>query len=216
MQTAPAEKQTRNSNSIATESLGRKGLTMPAVPAFQKQVAAPPPVQRKEDVEVIKGVPTGINTLPVQRQAIDVAIEGTEYGANADTLKTTGLGNCVAIIAYDAANQGAVMIHYNTMYAMDGEEYDPVSRKRAFKYKASEFDAVKATLAEKLTEKVPQANVRYTIAMGLEWSNVDQQTHTWKARHNLIIAMQTAFGVSPKLAAKTVTFTVANSSLVAS
>jgi len=214
MQASQAEKQSDNSAVTAYQSDGRKGLSMPAIPFLQKQV--PPPIQRKEDIEIIKDTP-GPNLTPVQRVVVNVGYDGSatqsRYAATGNTLRTTGVANCIVIIAYDTGNRGAVMRHFDTAAINGGTAVDPISGGDAYLFTAASFNAVRNATRDELLQNIADANVAYKIVLGGIWADVDQDTALWKSRHNLITALSGAFGIQPEATGTAVNFTVADASI---
>lgn len=155
----------------------------------------------------------------VQRVNIQVGFDGSAtqsmFAGPADDLTTTGLGNCIAIVAYHSAapSLGAVMRHYDTVNAFAGMENDPVSGGQALTFDAAAIGAISAATAVLLVNQVPAAagNTGLAVAIGGVWRDVDPGTTRWQSRFNLINALIAATGVEPHLAAATVNFDVATS-----
>lgn len=157
----------------------------------------------------------------VQRVNVQVGFDGTAtqsmFGGAADDLTTTGLGNCIAIVAYHtgAPSQGAVMRHYDTVNAFTGTVNDPVSGGQALTFSAAAIGAIAAATSALLVNQVPAAagHIGFAVAIGGVWSDVDPGTALWQSRFNLINAIVAATGVEPQIAAGTVNFDVATSTL---
>lgn len=157
----------------------------------------------------------------VQRVNIQVGFDGTAtqsmFAGPADDLTTTGLGNCIAIVAYHtgAPSQGAVMRHYDTLNAFVGMAHDPVSGGQALTFNAATIGAIATATAALLVNQVPAAagHTGFAVAIGGVWSDVDPGTTRWQSRFNLINAIVAATGVEPQIAAGTVNFDVATSTL---
>jgi hypothetical protein len=132
---------------------------------------------------------------------VDVGFDGSPtkqmFAGPGDTLKTTYLGNCVAVVAYDTAGNGAVMRHYDTAWAWDGRELDAVSGEKASKFSPNEFVDVQNAAYDALRDQVPNAAVAYAFTLGAVWWDIDQSSPLWKTRYNLLDAMTGVFGVEP-------------------
>jgi len=157
----------------------------------------------------------------VQRVNIQVGFDGTatqsRFAGAADDLTTTGLGNCIAIVAYHtgAPSLGAVMRHYDTLNAFVGTAPDPVSGGQALTFSAAAIGAIATATAAQLVNQVPAAagHIGFAVAIGGAWSDADPGTTRWQSRFNLINAIVAATGVEPEIAAATVNFDVATRTL---
>lgn len=160
------------------------------------------------NVAQLVNIPVGFDNTPTQ----------SVFAGPADDLTTTGLGNCIAIVAYHtgAPSQGAVMRHYDTFHAYVALVPDAISGANALTFNAATIGAVAAATAAELEALVPAAaagNTGFAVALGGIWSNVEPDTSTWQSRFNLINAIVAGVGVEPIIAAGTTNFDVATSTL---
>ena len=143
---------------------------------------------------------------------VNVGFDGTGtqrmFAGPGDTLRTTGLGNCIAIVAYDTAGQGAVMRHYDTLGAFGGVIPDAVSGGNALTFDQGALGTARDDTRGALLAQVPGANVSYAVAIGGAWANRDQESATWQSRHNLLMAIVAVFGYEPTIAAGEATWDV--------
>lgn len=151
--------------------------------------------------------------MPIVNVGFDGSETQMQYAGPGDELRTQGLGNCIAVVAYDSAGQGAVMRHYDTQHAYRERVPDEISGENALVYDSEEFNALRNILETELRRHVDPPNIRFAVALGLSWWNVDQEKATWKTRHNLIEALLAAFGVEPLKAGDTATFVVNTATL---
>jgi hypothetical protein len=198
-------------------------------PSFQFIDNRPEAVAQRELQEMANNSPRVKQLIALQEMGgnvaqlkeIQVGFDGTDtqsmFAGPNDHLKTDGLGNCIAIVAFHAANpsQGAVMRHYDTINAFTDTKPDAISGGEALVFDAAKIRAVAQQTAEQLIAKVPAAkgNTRFVVALGGIWSNVEPDTSTWQSRFNLIKAIVAAVGFEPNIAAGTVRFDVATSTL---
>ncbi len=115
-----------------------------------------------------------------------------------DTLTTSGLGNCIAVVAYDTSSRTAVMAHYNTINAF--KLPNDFSEESLAKLK-QQLDKRLAVAAKKAVKP------EYHLALGGVWYNV-AGTKTDFMRHNLILALLNVFGTEVTVAGVTVQFDV--------
>ena len=66
---------------------------------------------------------------------------------------------------------------------------------------------------EKLKIDPSSVSVNFTIGLGRLWYNVEQENSLWKSRYNLIIVLNSTFGVEPEVAGETINFIVNNASM---
>lgn len=141
---------------------------------------------------------------------------GTErrFANPGDTLRTTGLGNCLAIVAYDTQGHGAVMRHYNTLPAQAGHAPDLVTGGNALTFDQNAITAVRNNTRAALLNQVPGAQVAYAVAVGAVWRNVDPGTTQWQSRYNLINDIIAVFGFEPTFAGGEATWDVTGARFV--
>jgi hypothetical protein len=140
---------------------------------------------------------------------VDVGFDpDAQFAGPGDTLKTTGLGNCIAIVAYDTGGQGAVMRHYDTLNAYDGTEADPISRGLSFTFKQDSFAGVRDATRDLLLQNVGNANVAYAVSLGGVWHNIDSEKALFLSRHNLLMGLKDVLGVEATTASGEATFDV--------
>jgi hypothetical protein len=125
-----------------------------------------------------------------------------------DTLRTIGLGNCIAVVAYDTHGNGAVMRHYDTLAAYGGTVPDQVSGGNALTFDPNALTAVKDSTHAALLNQVPGAQVAYAVAIGLVWADADPGTTRWQSRYNLLTAIIAVFGCESTLAGDQATWDV--------
>lgn len=163
--------------------------------------------------KAFKGVDGSVAQLVNIRVGFDCTPTQSMFAGPADTLTTTGLGNCIAIVAYHAGvpSLGAVMRHYDTINACIGSAPDARSGEHAFTFDAARIGAVAANTAAQLVAQVPAAagNIRFAVALGIVWSNVDPKTAKWQSRLNLYNAIVAGVGANPSIAGSTANFDVA-------
>jgi hypothetical protein len=131
-----------------------------------------------------------------------------------DTLKTEGLGNCIAIVAYDGQGRGAVMRHYDTRKANAGSVPDPVSGGKALTFNRNALSAVRDDTRAALLRQVPGARVAFAVAVGGVWADLDQTSSTWQSRHNLLSDIVAVFGFEPTRASGEATWEVSSSTFI--
>ncbi len=156
-----------------------------------------------------------------QLASIQVGFDGTPaqsmFAGPDDHLTTDGLANCIAIVAYHRVkpSQGAVMRHYDTVHAFVRTEPDAISGRNALVFNAASIRKVAEDTAAQLSARVPAAagNTGFAVALGGVWSNVEPDTSEWQSRFNLINAIIAGVGVEPIIAARTIKFDVATSTL---
>ena len=131
-----------------------------------------------------------------------------------DTLRTTGLGNCIAIVAYDTHGQGAVMRHYDTLAAYGGMVPDGISGANALTFDRNALTAARNNTRAGLLAQVPGANVAYAVSIGGVWANLDPSSAVWQSRHNLLTDIVAVFGFEPTIARAQATWDVTGSSFI--
>lgn len=163
--------------------------------------------EKAGNVAQLVNIPVGFDNSPTQSM----------FAGPADDLTTTGLGNCIAIVAYHTGlpSLGAVMRHYDTLNAFVNTVRDPVSGGQALTFNGATIGAVAQATAAQLVANAPAAagNIGFAVALGGIWSNVNQNTALWQSRFNLINAIVAGVGVQPVIAAGTANFNVATSTL---
>lgn len=183
----------KNLHKMANNSLNVRQLT-----TFQ---------QIKGNVAQLVNIPVSFDGTPTQSM----------FAGPADNLTTTGLANCIAIVAYHTGTPslGAVMRHYDTLHAYVNRVPDTIGGGNALVFSSAAIAAVAATTAAQLVAQVPAAagNIAYAVALGGLWSDVDPSTTQWKSRFNLINAIVAGVGTEPILATGTANFDVATSVL---
>lgn len=161
----------------------------------------------KSNVAQLVNIPVSFDGTPTQSM----------FAGPADSLTTTGLANCIAIVAYHTGtpSQGAVMRHYDTVRAFVNSVPDTIGGSNALVFSSAAIAAVAAAAAAQLVAQVPAAagNIAYAVALGGVWNDVDPNTTRWKSRFNLISAIIAGVGIEPILATGTANFDVATSVL---
>ncbi|HEX6470349.1 MAG TPA: hypothetical protein VF069_14725 [Streptosporangiaceae bacterium] len=149
---------------------------------------------------------------------VNVGFDGsptaTRFAAPGNTLKTTGLGNCIAIVAYDTQGHGAAMRHYDTLQAYGGQVPDAVSGGNALTFDRNALTAARNNTRAALLAQAPGAQVAYAVAIGGVWANVDQRSALWQSRHNLLTDIVAVFGFEPTIASGEATWDVTGSRFI--
>lgn len=139
------------------------------------------------------------------------------FAGPTDSLTTTGLANCIAIVAYHTGSpsRGAVMRHYDTRKACPGTERDAKSRGNALAFDSASIRAAANETSAELVKNAPLAkgSIGFQIALGSLWRDLDPDTSMWKSRFNLINAIVAAVGVEPTSADSSASFDVSTSTL---
>lgn len=126
-------------------------------------------------------------------------------------LSTEGLGNCIAIVAYDSRKAAAVMTHYDTMYAVDRDKqyWDSVSKKKYYGFDHTDLLRVKGELNTLLKKNSKgSSDILYCIGLGSIWQNIDPSSNIWMMRDNLIHKLLDVFNVEPCTAGFKIKFDV--------
>jgi hypothetical protein len=155
------------------------------------------------------------------------------YAARADTLYTSGLDNCIAVVAYWEDNTGAVMRHYDTNKLFDRVEFitSPTPQK-VMLFRPHRLYSLKDRLEVTLkTNTLPLPNdltslynpfyspkpttrIFYKVALGWLWTIVDQYAFLGSARTNLLDVLSTVFFVTPIGIGTSASFAVSNALMV--
>jgi hypothetical protein len=136
------------------------------------------------------------------------------FAGPGDTLKTDGLGNCIAVVAYDSQGQGAVMRHYDTSKASTGTVPDAISRGKALTFDRNALTTVRNDTGAALLRQVPGAHVTFAVAVGGVWADLDQTSSTWQSRHNLLRDIVAVFGFEPTRASREAIWDVSRSTFI--
>ena len=83
-------------------------------------------------------------------------------------LKTEGLCNCIAIVAYDINGKGAVLRHFDTLSLITGCAESLSDSDKFMEYRRI-FLEVKAQTLTFLRQFVGDASAAYAIALGTSW-----------------------------------------------
>lgn len=149
---------------------------------------------------------------------VDVGFDGSPtasmFAPPGDTLKTTGLGNCIAIVAYDTNGHGAVMRHYDTLAAYGGQIPDWISGQNALTFDQNALTVAANDTQNALLNQVPGANVAFAASIGGIWADLDPNSSIWLSRHNLLSAIVAVFNYEPTIAYGEATWDVATSSFI--
>jgi hypothetical protein len=187
--------------STAADAKGTSGSSGYVPPAFVPQPQAPataggyvpptPPQQASApaDAKAAAADPAAADT---KEDGVFVAMH--QYGAGTGKLWTTPLGNCIAIVAYEAPRRRAALTHYNTsglfldIFAtigsgVVGNEHLPTVTAR--------LAAVKQALLRQLSG-VNTDHVVYSVVLGLVW---DTPTLVNKVGAVMWQALSAVFGV---------------------
>jgi hypothetical protein len=149
-------------------------------------------------------VKVGYDDSPIQRM----------FAGPGDTLKTEGLGNCIAVVAYDSQGQGAVMRHYDTRKASTGSVPDAISGGKALTFDRNALTTVRNDTRAALIRQLPGARVAFAVAVGGVWADLDQTSSTWQSRHNLLTEIDAVFGFEPTRASGEATWDVSRSTFI--
>lgn len=175
-----------------------------------KQFSAPPvynpfpaakPVQRHVSMNrtVIHPISAPAIGKVIQRARVGVGFDRMASAGEGDVLVTSGLANCIAVVAYDRTAKTAVMAHYNTLG-----------------FTTSKLEALRVTLAAELRRVVGAAvDPRYYVGLGGIWHNHDYNdnpnsaiTKMWNVRQSLIEAIISVFGTEPTQCGTVIEFNV--------
>jgi hypothetical protein len=149
---------------------------------------------------------------------VDVGFDGSDTATMVaqpgDTLMTTGLANCIAIVVYDTGGQGAAMRHYDTLAAFGGMVPDNVSNQNALTFNQNALTVARTDTEQALLTQVPGANMAYAVSIGGIWADVDDRSALWQSRYNLLTDIIAVFGVEPTIASGQATWDVNTSSFI--
>lgn len=147
----------------------------------------------------------------IQRTRIAAGYDRMSSGGKGDVLVTSGLMNCIAIVAQDKDSKAAVMAHYNTGLAY------VVSSKT---FSVDKLTAVRSTLLKELKKAVSDPDVEYFLGMGAVWFNMtynDNPKSTdsilWDQRFALLVALKKVFNTEPTKCGSTIEFDVSTSQM---
>ena len=131
---------------------------------------------------------------------INVGIGKVESGGSGDVLTTSGLANCIAIVAYDKKTEKAAMYHFNTISTFKSDNT----------VKPAELSKAKTTVDAALKKEGGKVT-KYYVSIGGLWK--DAKGEVDKMRHNLLMAVIKTFNYEPKKAGKKATFDIAAAKL---
>lgn len=137
-----------------------------------------------------------------------------QFGGPNDELSTTGLFNCIAIVAYDSQKQGAVMTHYDTVKAYEGMKKDDVSQKNYIVFGSANMEILKAQLDKMLLSKLKHSNIQYCVGLGAVWHNINPSIAHWMSRHSLIQAIITVFNMEPTVVGRTINYNINSNTMI--
>lgn len=126
---------------------------------------------------------------------VNVGIGKVGSGGAGDVLTTSGLANCIAIVAYDKKSEKAAMYHYMTHTTFKSDNT----------VKPAEMSKAKA-LVDSALKKAGGKPSKYFVSIGGLWK--DAKGSVDEMRHNLLMAIVKNFKMEPKKAGKSATFDI--------
>jgi hypothetical protein len=163
----------------------------------------------------------GYIPFPSGESVVEVGFDNSKtqsmFAERGNILRTEGLMNCIAVVAYTA--DGAVMRHYDTLNAYSRNRKDRVSGGDCFEFSMEAFLALRNDMVEQLGSKIGQRNAstcRFEISLGVVWANIDPSLATWQSRMNLLQAIIAVFGVEPTQVGSVASFHTGTNCLTAS
>jgi hypothetical protein len=170
---------------------------------------------------------------------IKVGFDGTptrmQYAPKGDILFTSGLSNCIAIVAYYSDNSGAVMRHYDTnklfpdiqsrstltpipqslgaqkLYSL---QYTLVKFLRANDYAQYTWKPSTPSYYTQLIDHNPSSRTQFTYALGNVWQHIGPLSAFRPLLDSLIALIQLVFSIQPIGAGRTAFFDVSTARLI--
>lgn len=135
------------------------------------------------------------NRYVIQQKEIPVGYDSIGYGTGNDILVTSGLANCIAIVAYDREKKRAALGHFDTSQALVSEDTFDESVLRNFKL-----------LIERTCPF--EGKIEYHICLGRVWFDTAKKGREMPdlMRYNLIGSCINVFGTEPHMCGYTATF----------
>jgi|GEM_PF-2807247 len=159
---------------------------------------------KKQSVSFSSTIQKRASSPVVQRKLVSAGFNKMAGGGREDTLVTSSLGNCIAIVAWDPVKQLAVLAHYDTQH----------SSMQDLAFEVGAFERFKEKLLNGLRQIGSTAGedmIEFRIGLGLVWAAQSQARQL--ARSRLCASLLSAFGVLPAGNGATMTFAVENGTL---
>ena len=196
-------------------SQDQAGRVVPAAPPKREHPvetrAGGTPPHRLADI----GVGPRVAGMPMQLKRVNVNFDSYAAAGPGDVLATSGLANCIAVVAQDQTTKNAVMVHFDTGAAVNHSPEQGRGRNLPEK-RASWRSAWLVSLTNLrqllLAHLKPQGSVKYHVGLGAIWQNLadvdDTKVGFWWMRYELIMCCIGIFGVEPTEASGTMEFSV--------